>query len=76
MINVVEDMLAKHSDAEIIEYLHRTMQTVDRCYGGVIVDGMDANLLLTQTEAISLVTDTLKALHKRNQERQAQAGVV
>lgn len=69
-------MLAKHSDAEITEYLYRTMQTVDKYYGGVIADGMDANLLLTQTEAISLVADVLKALYKRNQDRQAQAGVV
>lgn len=76
MINVVEDMLAKHSDAEITEHLYRQMQTVDKYYDGVIADGMDANLLLTQTEAISLVTDVLKALHKRNQERQAQANMV
>lgn len=76
MINIVEDMLAKHSDAEITEYLYRQMQTVDKYYDGVITEGMDANLLLTQTETISLIADILKALHKRNQERQAQADMV
>lgn len=76
MINLIEDMLAKHNDAEIVEYLYRQMQTVDKYYDGVIAEGMDANLLLTQTETISLVADTLKALHKRNQERQAQANMV
>ena len=76
MINIVDDILAKHSDAEIVEYLYRQMQTVDKYYSGVIVDGMDANLLLTQTETISLVADILKAIHKRNQERQAQTNMV
>lgn len=76
MINIIEDMLNKHSDAEIIEYLYRTIHTVDKYYDKVIADGMDANLLLTQTETISLVVDILKALHKRNQERQAQTDMI
>lgn len=76
MINIVEDMLAKHSDAEIIEFLYSEMRVVDKYYDGVIAEGMDANLLLSQSAPISIITDVLKALHKRNQERQAQAGVV
>lgn len=76
MINIIEDMLNKHSDTEIIEYLYRTIHTVDKYYDKVIADGMDANLLLTQAEPIGLVTDVLKALHKRNQERQVQANMV
>lgn len=69
-------MLAKHSDAEIIEYLYRQMQVVEKYHDSVVVRGMDINILLSQSETITLVTDILRALHKRNQERQAQANMV
>lgn len=72
-INIEAELLERHSDPEIIEYLYREMQTVDKYYDGVIVNGMDANLLLTQTEMISQVTDILKALYKRDQARLAQS---
>lgn len=72
-INIEAELLERHSDPEIIEYLYREMQTVDKYYDGVTVNGMDANLLLTQTEMISQVTDILKALYKRDQARLAQS---
>lgn len=72
-INVVAELLERHSDPEIIEYLYREMQTVNRGYDAVIVDGLDVNFLLSQTEAVDLVTDILKALYKRDQARLAQS---
>lgn len=72
-INLVAEMLQTHSDPEIIEYLYRAMQTVDKYYDAAITNGMDANLLFTQTETISQVTDILKALYKRDQVRLAQS---
>lgn len=76
MINIIDDMLAKHTDAEIIEFLYNEMRVVDKYYDGVITEGMDANLLLSQAEPISIVTGILKALRKRDQERQAQVNMV
>lgn len=76
MINIVEDMLAKHSDAEIIEYLYRQMQVVEKYHDSVVVRGMDINILLSQSDTVALVTDILRALYKRNQERQAQANMI
>lgn len=72
-INVVAELLERHSDPEIIEYLYREMQTINRGYDAVIVDGLDVNFLLSQTEAVDLVTDILKALYKRDQARLAQS---
>lgn len=72
-INLVAEMLQTHSDPEIIEYLYRAMQAVDKYYDAAIANGMDANLLFTQTETISQATDILKALYKRDQARLAQS---
>lgn len=69
-------MLAKHSDAEIIEYLYRQMQVVEKYHDSVVVRGMDINILLSQSDTVALVTDILRALYKRNQERQAQANMI
>lgn len=75
-IDIINEMLERHTDAEIIEHLYRQMQTVNKYYDGVIAEGLDPQMLLTQVEIIDSVTDILKALHKRNQERQAQAGMI
>lgn len=73
MINIVDDMLAKHSDAEITEHLYRKMQTIYKWYQAACSDGGDEVLLLTRMTDVEEVTEILRALHKRNQERQAQA---
>lgn len=72
MVNIVDDLLAKHSDTEIIEWLYREMQVVNKHYDTVIDGAQDAVLLLTQENRVKLVTDVLKALYKRNQERLAR----
>ena len=75
MINIVDDMLAKHSDAEITEYLYRQMQGVSNTFTAV-QEGLIPEMLLTQSQTVKQIESILKALHKRNQERQAQAGMV
>lgn len=75
MINIVDDMLAKHSDAEIVEYLYRQVQGVSNTFASV-QEGLIPEMLLTHTQTVKQIEAILKALHKRNQERQAQANMV
>lgn len=76
MINVVEDMLAKHSDAEIIEYLYNEITEVARTYKLTSDNKLPAEYIWAATYNVYEAREILKALHKRNQERQAQAGVI
>lgn len=76
MINIVEDMLAKHSDTEIIEYLYDEITEVARIYKLTSDNKLPAEHLWATTYDILEIREILKALHRRNQERQAQAGMV
>lgn len=68
--------MSRHTEAEIIEYLYKKVHQVSRYYDAALSEGKSAELLLTQVKEIDEVEDILKALHKRNQERQAQADMV
>lgn len=76
MINIVDDMLAKHSDAEIIEYLYNEVSEVARIYKLTADNKLPAEYIWAATYNVYEIRDILKALRKRNQERQAQAGMV
>ena len=76
MINIVEDMLAKHSDAEIIEYLYNEISEVARTYKLTADNKLPAEYIWAATYNVYEIREILKALHKRNQERQAQADMI
>lgn len=76
MINVIDDMLAKHSDTEIIEYLYNEISEVARIYKLTSDNKTPAEYLWATTYDILEIREILKALHRRNQERQAQADMV
>lgn len=76
MINVVEDMLAKHSDAEIIEYLYNEITEVARTYKLTADNKLPAEYIWAATYNVYEIREILKALHRRNQERQAQTDMV
>lgn len=76
MIDVVEDMLVKHSDAEIIEYLYDKVSEVARTYKLTSDNKLPAEYIWAATHNVYEARDILKALHKRNQARQAQADMV
>lgn len=73
MINIVDDMLAKHSDVEITEYLYNEISEVARVHKLTSDKKLPAEYLWAATYNIFEIRDILKALNKRNQERQAQA---
>lgn len=72
-IDLVTEMLDRHTDAEIIEHLYRKANQVRRYYDAVISENGSSDLLLTQIKEVDEIEDILKALHKRNQERLAQS---
>lgn len=76
MINIVDDMLAKHSEAEIIEYLYNEISEVARVHKLASDKKLPAEYLWAATYNIFEIKEILKALNKRNQERQAQASMV
>lgn len=76
MINIVDDMLAKHSEAEIIEYLYNEISEVARVHKLASDKKLPAEYLWAATYNIFEIREILKALNKRNQERQAQASMV
>lgn len=72
MINIVDDMLAKHSDAEIIEFLYGEISEVARIHKLTSDNKLSAEYLWVTTHSILEIRDILRALRKRNQERQVQ----
>lgn len=75
MINIVDDMLVKHSDDEIIEYLYRQVQGVSNTFTAV-QEGLIPEMLLTHAQTVKQVEQILKAMHRRNQAKRAQANMV
>lgn len=73
MINIVEDMLAKHNDAEIIEYLYNEISEAARAYKLTADNKLPAEYIWAVTHNVYEAREILKALHKRNQERLAQS---
>lgn len=70
-IDITQELLARHTDEEIVEYLYDAASSAARIFK-VTSDGkLPAEYLWATAEGIYQIRDTLRALHKRNQERLA-----
>lgn len=70
-INVVEEMLGRHSDAEVVEHLERIMAGVVKNYR-IALEKNAPEILWGNLGDIEFVYSTLLAIRKRDQERLAQ----
>lgn len=71
-VNIVAEMLDKHTDPEIIEHLYRVMSGVVKNYR-VALEKNSPEVLWGNLGDIELVSSTLAALHKRDEARLAQS---
>ena len=71
-INVVPELVDRHSDQEITEYLYRIMAGVIKNYRVSLEKG-DSTILWANLADLEQVTSVLQAVNKRNQERLAQS---
>lgn len=70
MINIVDDMLAKHSEAEIIEFLYNGMSGIAK----ILDDAVDKQNLMeigAIAPNIAQYTAILKGIKKQNELREA-----
>lgn len=70
MVNIVEDMLAKHSEAEIIEYLYTGMAGINKILDNA-VDNQNLMEIGAIAPFITQYTAILKGLKKQNDLREA-----
>ena len=70
MVNIVEDMLAKHNEAEIIDYLYTGMSGINKILDNA-VDKQNLMEIGAITPLISQYTAILKGLKKQNDLREA-----
>lgn len=70
-MNIVEDIL-KHSDADIIDHLSKTVNGIVRNYG-TATEKNAPELLYANLGDLVMVSQILKAMDKRNKDRLAQA---
>lgn len=68
-VNITQELLDRHSDEEIIEYLYDAASSAARIFK-VTSDGkLPAEYLWSTTEGIYEIRDTLRALRDRNNAR-------
>lgn len=70
-VDIIGEMLSKHTDPEIIEYLYRCMIGVMKNYRIALEKG-NTETLWASVADIEQTTSILGAMHKRNEERLAQ----
>ena len=66
-INLTDEIL-KHDDEEIIEFLFEKMKEVRLSYHGAMEQN-DPSAIYTSYSDVALVTDVLRKLNRRNQEK-------
>ena len=66
-INLTDEIL-KHDDDEIIEFLFEKMKEVRLSYHGAMEQN-DSSVIYTSYSDVALVTDVLRKLNRRNQEK-------
>ena len=71
MIDPIEDMLNRHSDAEIIQYLYTKATGVQQGYRKALKD-KSPEYIWSMVGDQAEITAILGRIHKRNQERLAQ----
>ena len=72
MIDPIEDMLNRHSDAEIVQYLYTKAIGVQQGYRKALKD-KSPEYIWSMVGAQAEITTILGRMHRRNQERLAQA---
>lgn len=70
-VDIIGEMLSKHTDPEIIEHLYRCMIGVVKNYRIALEKG-NAEALWASLGDIEQASAILGAMHKRNEERLAQ----
>ncbi len=70
-VDIIGEMLAKHTDAEIIEHLYRCMLGVLKNYKISLEKG-NAEAIWASLGDVEQATTILGAMHKRNEDRLAQ----
>ena len=71
MINVVGEMIEKHSDEEIIAHLDKIVAGVVKNYT-VALDKGDSDILWANLGDLTQVASILRGMRKRNEAREAQ----
>lgn len=66
-INLTDEIL-KHDDAEIIELLYDTMKDIRLTFNGAMEQN-DPSVTYAAFGDVELVTDVLRKLYRRNQEK-------
>lgn len=66
-INLTDEIL-KHDDAEIIELLYDTMKDIRLTFNGAMEQN-DPSVAYAAFGDVELVTDVLRKLYRRNQEK-------
>lgn len=70
-VDIIGEMLSKHTDPEIIEHLYRCMIGVLKNYRIALEKG-NAEALWASLGDVEQVTNILGTMHKRNEDRLAQ----
>lgn len=71
MINVVGEMIEKHSDEEIIAHLDKVVSGVVKNYT-VALEKVDSGILWANLGDLTQAAAILRGLRKRNEARDAQ----
>ena len=70
-MNIIEDIL-KHPDEEVIAYMAKTMQGIIKNYDVSVQKGQP-ELLWGNIGDLTMVTQVLRAMNKRNEAKLAQS---
>lgn len=71
MINIVGEIIEKHSDEEIIAHLEKIVSGVVKNYT-VALDKGDSDILWANLRDLTQVASILRGMRKRNEAREAQ----
>lgn len=71
MINVVGEMIEKHSDEEIIAHLEKIVAGIVKNYT-VALDKGNSDILWANLGDLTQVASILRGMRKRNEAREAQ----
>lgn len=71
MINIIGEMIEKHSDEEIIAHLEKIVAVVVKNYT-VALDKGNSDILWANLGDLTQVASILRGMRKRNEAREAQ----
>lgn len=69
-IDIASEIITRHTDAELVEYMYRTTVGVLKNYKTAL-EQKDPNILWVNVSDIEMVGSILKAMNKREQEKLA-----